>query len=65
MKFTGCCYCRLEVGVRPREKEMFMAEMEENPLLLLLFTVLDLLKTQCWHENVNTGGVEGWRSSNL
>ena len=41
MKFTGCCYCRLEAGVRLREKEMFMAEMEENPLLLLLFVVLE------------------------
>jgi hypothetical protein len=44
---------------------MFMAEMEENPLLLLLFTILDLLKTQCWHEDINIGGVEGWRSGNL
>jgi hypothetical protein len=44
---------------------MFMEEMEETPLLLVLFAVLDLLKTQCWHEDVAAGGIGGWRSGNL
>ena len=65
MNFTGFCYCRLEAGVRPREEEMYTAEMEETPLLLMLFAVLDLLKTQCWHEDVAAGGVGCLRADDL
>jgi hypothetical protein len=69
MKFTGCCYCRLEAGIRLREKEMFMAEMEENPLFLLLFAVLEggiqllcgfcLILILIWEEEKSWDGLKG------